>query len=170
MEQCLVENGFVVQDNKAALLADGALSITGGWTVLQAAEVSRLLSPSINHAYQVQVDLAKYITFAASISPCFVGACQPDLVRAFFTNYIKESQALITRQLQDFLTPWATALQNSVDYLEDLRPSFNVLLTEVTAVEARIEKIREDLCKDVDTCVEDVITRFYEQGISDDDP
>ena len=44
MEQCILNNGFVIQDNKAALLADGALSTTGGWTVLQAAEVSPLLA------------------------------------------------------------------------------------------------------------------------------
>jgi len=39
MRQCFLDNAFTVQDNKAALLTSGALSASGGCTVIKAAEV-----------------------------------------------------------------------------------------------------------------------------------
>jgi len=39
MRQCFLDNACTVQDNKAALLTSGALSASGGWTVIKAAEV-----------------------------------------------------------------------------------------------------------------------------------
>ncbi|KAI9871554.1 MAG: hypothetical protein M1830_002738 [Pleopsidium flavum] len=147
LQTCFLDNSFTIQDNKAALLTSGALSTSGGWTVIKAAEI----------------DLATYFNFAADISPCFVGACDPDLIRAFFTNHLQKSQALMSDQLVAFLTPWVTLLDGIKQQLGDLRGAFDSLSEETQTVQSQIDTIRGELCKDANACAEETVTKFYEK-------
>ncbi|KAJ5469864.1 hypothetical protein N7530_007221 [Penicillium desertorum] len=75
VEKCVQGNSFNIQDNKAGLFeSDAALSTAGGRIVIQGAEN----------------DTAVYINFAQTLAPCFIGGCDPGLIRAFFTNYLRK--------------------------------------------------------------------------------
>ncbi|MCJ1365343.1 hypothetical protein MMC16_004464 [Acarospora aff. strigata] len=147
LQTCFLDSSFAIQDNKAALLATGALSPVGGWTVIQAAEI----------------DLSTYINFAADIAPCFVGACNPDLIRAFFTNYLQKSQALMSKQLTAFLMPWTKLLEGVKQQMRDLGGAFDSLGKETESLQKEIDAIRGELYKNERECGIETVTRFYDK-------
>lgn len=146
LQKCMIDNGFKVQDNKAEIIAKD-LSPAGGWTVIPAAEI----------------DLASYGELAAAISPCFIGACQPDLIRSFFTNYLTKSKELMADKIVVVLKEWTNIFAMVEKKIESIGDATENLFLQVKMVPDKIEEIEDEVCKD-DACLGPVISEYFQKG------
>ncbi|KAK3995737.1 hypothetical protein QBC44DRAFT_387944 [Cladorrhinum sp. PSN332] len=145
LQKCVIDNGFKVQDNKAQVMA-GDLSAAGGWTVVPAAEI----------------DLASYGELAAAISPCLVGACQPDLIRSFFTNYLTKSKTLMADKIVVVLKEWTNILGKVEKGIKDIGSATENLFIQIKTVPSKIEEVEDKVCKD-DACLGPVISEYFKK-------
>ena len=148
LQKCMVDNGFKVEDNKAEIMAED-LSPDGGWTVIPAAEI----------------DIATYGELAAAISPCFIGACEPDLIRSFFTNYLTKSKELMADKIVVILKEWTNIFAIVEKKIESIGEATEILFEQVKMVPDKIEEIEEKVCKD-DACLGPVISEYLQKGES----
>lgn len=67
-------------------------------------------------------------------------------------------------QLVAFLKPWTSLLDQIKQELGDLGNAFDKLGKEAEGVQGQIDAIRGELCKDVNACAGETVTKFYQKG------
>ncbi|CAG7563237.1 unnamed protein product [Fusarium equiseti] len=142
LQKCMMDSGFHIKDNKADVMARD-LSSQSGWVVITAAEI----------------DLATYGKFAAAISPCIFAACEPELIRSFFTNFLSESNALMSKQLTAILEGWIDVFQKIEGGLLAVVDASEALVAHSKTIPAKIKNIEEKVCKK-SACLGPVIAEF----------
>jgi hypothetical protein len=94
----------------------------------------------------------------------FVGASELDPIRVVFTNYLRDSEALISKQLTVFLTPWTTLLDGINWELED-RTGACATLRKKPGLCAMISiRSVEKSYKEVGPCAEETVAKSYVEG------
>ena len=100
---------------------------------------------------------------AAAIAPCFVGACNVDLIIRFFTNYYEESKELMTDQLVAVLTGWLDILEKIKLRIQSIVDALESLADHIATVPEKVKEIEQRVC-DKDACLGPVITEFMDKG------
>ncbi|RFU81370.1 hypothetical protein TARUN_819 [Trichoderma arundinaceum] len=146
LQQCMLDNGFDVKDNKAEVEAKD-LSLGQGWIVLRAEEI----------------DSATYADLAAAIAPCFTPAqCNPELIRGFFMNYLRKSKELMNDQLTGFLKEWLDIIGNMEKKGQEVVSAAENLTEKITHMPDKIKAIRDEVCVG-EACLEQQVTSFIQK-------
>ncbi|KAJ9091910.1 hypothetical protein QFC20_007520 [Naganishia adeliensis] len=148
--QCMSTNAFDVKDNKNELIqAGGPLALEGNVIVFKAQEL----------------DLSTYAQSAAVLATCFFpGPCNEPLIEGFFTQYLSDSERLMSNQVKEFLLPLQNALNTVSGQIGGIKTEVMTLPESVKATRAEINKIVERICRDNATCTDGAFVRLREAG------
>ncbi|KAH9215724.1 hypothetical protein DL95DRAFT_460864 [Leptodontidium sp. 2 PMI_412] len=129
MEQCMVENALNVQDNKDGLsTGSGALVQSANTKIFTAAEI----------------DITRYREFASALAPCFIGDCDGQAVRAWFIDYLTDSEKVMGEQFKDFLSPWKSAFEGISGNLDNVGKDIGNIEEQFGTINQSISQITMD--------------------------
>ncbi|GHJ86562.1 hypothetical protein NliqN6_2964 [Naganishia liquefaciens] len=142
LESCYVDAAMAVKDNKAGLTqGNGQLVTKPGTMIFRAAEL----------------DTSRYAAFATALAPCFVGACDPDAIIGFFTNYLRDSEEAIKDELSALFKPWtssANSLSNAFDQIVNVTSGIGA---QIDQVEKDVKTLVDDFCSSPAVCANNTL-------------
>lgn len=106
-----------------------------------------------------------YGELAAAISPCFVSACNPDLIARVFTNYFNRSKTMMIDQTKNLLLGWINIFESAANALEAVQDAAESLATHLLALPDEIKEIEDRICQN-DACLGPIISSFMKKGNS----
>lgn len=112
------------------------------------------------------VDTSRYAAFATALAPCFVGACDPDAIIGFFTNYLRDSEAAIKDDLSALFKPWtssANLLSNAFDQMVNVTSGVG---GQIDQVEKDIKTLVADFCSTPTVCANNTLEALKTEGES----
>ncbi|KAL5319762.1 hypothetical protein ACEPPN_012819 [Leptodophora sp. 'Broadleaf-Isolate-01'] len=149
MEQCMVENALNVQDNKDGLsTGSGALVQSANTKIFTAAEI----------------DITRYREFASALAPCFIGDCDGQAVRAWFIDYLTDSEKVMGEQLKDFLSPWKSAFEWISGNLDNVGKDIGNIEEQFGTINQSISQITSDFCSNITSYAETTVSKLKAKG------
>ena len=80
---------------------------------------------------------------------CFIRACDVDLIRAFFTNYLQKSQDTMASQLKAILLPWTSQFAVLEQQIKNISTIFDSLASVTERIQNQVQDTSEDLGDDI---------------------
>ncbi|KAH7321743.1 hypothetical protein BKA65DRAFT_540909 [Rhexocercosporidium sp. MPI-PUGE-AT-0058] len=158
--ECLVENALNVQDNKDGLsTGSGALVQSANTKIFTAAEV-HILAKTLSKCLPSQIDLARYREFASALASCFVGDCDSQAVRAWFLDYLTDSEKVMGEQLKGFLSPWQSAFEEIGASLDSVGGDIGNIEEQFGTINQSISQITSDFCSNITSCAETTVSKL----------
>ncbi|KAH6669590.1 hypothetical protein B0J14DRAFT_566335 [Halenospora varia] len=143
-QQCMIDNGFNIQNNKAGLnISGGALVQTDTIKVFTAAEI----------------DMARYISLATALATC-VTTCNVQVIEGWFQKYLSDSEALLGKQIKAFLRPWEKAFDEIIGSFETIGNATGEIGKQFDTIQHSVANITDNFCKNVTACAETTVVKL----------
>ncbi|KAB8289549.1 hypothetical protein EYC80_010707 [Monilinia laxa] len=112
------------------------------------------------------IGLARYIAFAAAISPCVAGACNREAIEGWFTDYLTDSEKGMAKQLQDFIRPWKQRFSNIESSFDQVGNDIGQMKDQFGTVEQSIEDVVRSFCSNITACAETAVSKLQSKEIT----